>query len=85
MAPHHKDTLKRLALVATVLGGLLTVLGTAKATADGRYVRATQYDKDRLSDSLHFWSRDSVLTRIDARVSAMYCAGLPVDKQPGCK
>lgn len=70
-------------IAAMVIGGFLLWLLTTAAgggiVTGGRFV-ADSTNRDRERDAMN-----QTLDRIDSRVGAIYCAGLPKDKQAGCR
>lgn len=72
-----------LGVLGTVVAGFLLWLLTTAAgggiVTGGRFV-ADSVHRDKERDAM-----TQTLDRIDSRVGAIYCAGLPKDKQAGCR
>lgn len=83
------------AALAAIAAGAGLVMGSVRfivGSADRRYVTHDSlvvYKQSQalrqVAESIDNAHRDSLLFRVDARVGAIYCASLPLDKQAGCR
>ena len=72
-----------LGIAGAVLAGILLWLFTT--AANGGIVTGSRFVTDSVRRDTDKAALESTLNRIDSRVGAIYCAGLPKDKQPGCR